>query len=121
MSRKISRKGLIKKMDSLVSKYVISRDKRCVLCASTRQLGNGHLFSRRHFSTRWDTQEDGNCQTQCWPCNFKHVRNTYPYQNWYINKFGKSKYDALYRRWNSVSRMTMPQLREKLEKLPLAK
>jgi len=94
-----------KKLDNLVSAYIRNRDKQCVICGSTNQLTNGHLFSRRHNSLRWDIRPDGNCHTQCWPCNYKHVRDAVPYFNWYIKKFGKRKFDALYKEWNGICQL----------------
>jgi hypothetical protein len=96
-----SRKYLIKKLDGLISKFVIKRDKRCVVCASTKQLGCGHVFSRSHYSTRWDLS---NCFCQCWACNYRHkVGDPMVYYNWFQKKFGRKKFEALYNRWKEES------------------
>lgn len=97
--KKPSRKTLVKKLDQAVSLYIRNRDKACVVCGSSERLNNGHLFSRTAYSTRWDVTEDGNCHAQCWPCNFRHERDAYPFNNWYIMKFGKDKWDELHRRY----------------------
>ena len=112
MPRKISKKGIVKKLNKIVSDYVIWRDKKCVTCGSTQKLGNGHLFSRSHQATKWDITDDGNCHCQCWPCNYLHVHNKYPYEKWYQAKFSMEKYDALYRRWNTVTSYKLWQLIE---------
>ena len=78
--RKISRKGLVKKLDKLVSQIVILRDKKCVVCGSTNRLGCGHLFTRRYYSTRWDLQY---CYAHCWKCNFKNELDRYPFTYFY--------------------------------------
>lgn len=93
VKRKISRKGLVKKLDKLVSQIVILRDGKCVTCGSTNRLGCGHLFSRIAYSTRWDLD---NTFAQCWGCNYKHEYDPYPLTNYYITKFGKPRYDALH-------------------------
>lgn len=97
--KKPSRKTLVKKLDEAVSLYIRNRDKKCVVCGSTERLTNGHIFSRVAYSTRWDVSDDGNCHAQCWPCNFRHERDAYPYNNWYIINFGKDKWDELHRRY----------------------
>src|ERR1035437_7794925 len=92
-TRKISRKGLVKKLDKAVSVSVIERDKKCVTCDSTDRLGCGHLFSRVAYSTRWDLM---NCYAQCWPCNFRHEFDPYPLTNYFINKYGQDTYQVLH-------------------------
>jgi len=99
--KKPSRKTLVKKLDQAVSLYIRNRDKACVVCGAVDKLNNGHLFSRIAYSTRWDVTEDGNCHAQCWPCNFRHERDSYPFNNWYIMKFGKDKWDELHRRYST--------------------
>ena len=53
MPRKISRKGLVRKLDKFFSLYIRQRDA-------------GHFCSRRHYSTRWNTL---NVFEQCKKCN----------------------------------------------------
>lgn len=114
--KKISRKGLIKKLDDLVSEIVVKRDKKCVVCGSTKKLGNGHVFSRRHLATRWDITPDGNCHCQCWACNYRHVTDTVPYHRWYQDKFGMKKFDELYERWQTTTHYKTHDLLELMQK-----
>tara|TARA_X000001036_G_scaffold334292_1_gene313204 strand:+ start:3505 stop:3882 length:378 start_codon:yes stop_codon:yes gene_type:complete len=93
MPRKPSRKTLIKKLDAVFSKYIRARDKYCVICGSSDQANNGHLFSRRHYATRWS---ELNCNQQCYPCNFKHTMDFVPYTQWFIKKHGQEVFDELY-------------------------
>lgn len=93
--KKVNRKLLIKNLDSLVSKIVRLQEPQCVVCGSTEKCGNGHVFSRKSYSTRWDIRKDGNCHNQCWSCNYRHVTDQYPYFDWYISKFGKNRFDEL--------------------------
>ena len=110
--RKISRKGIIKKLDALVTKITLAREPVDVMDGSSVQLGVGHIFSRKHLATRWDVTPDGNCHTQAWANNYRHVYNTYPYNTWYIKKFGQKKFDELYQRWNKVTKISTAELVE---------
>ena len=110
MKSKTDRKKLIKMLDKLVSEYIRNRDMRCVICHTKERLTNGHLFSRTHYSTRWDVHEGGNCACQCGPCNMSHEFNAGPFTSWYINKFGIEMYDTLLQRHNKVSKLKDAQL-----------
>lgn len=117
---KITRKGLIKKIDHLVTQILLKKERSCVTCGSTKQLGAGHIFSRKHLATRFDIEDRGNVHIQCWNCNYKHVYDTYPYNRWYVKKFGEKDFDNLYDRWNQVTKIKQFQLeimREELEKV----
>jgi hypothetical protein len=59
-------KPIVKQLDSLVSKIVIARDKKCVLCGSKTGLGCGHFIKRRYYGVRWDLR---NCNCLCNLCN----------------------------------------------------
>ena len=73
--RKISRKGLIKKLDTIFSLYIRLRKSdqkgiaECYTCGTKKhykELQCGHFQSRKHYATRW---EESNCQIQCYSCN----------------------------------------------------
>jgi hypothetical protein len=115
--RKITRKGIIKKLDKRVTEITIEREPACVMCGSTEQLGNGHVFSRGHQILRWDVRPDGNCHTQCWAHNYGHVHNTYPYYHWYIEKFGQKRWDELYSEWERTSNFKVWELVELYKEL----
>ena len=118
ISDSVRRKRIVKKLDDLVSDIVIARDKRCVMCGSTTQLGNGHLFSRKHYSLRWDIREDGNCHCQCWKHNFAHSQSDHvPYDTWYQWKFGIKRFLELHNEWKSVCKLKTYELEELYEKL----
>jgi len=107
MPRKISRKGLIKKLDKLVSEIVIARDKNCATCGSKDKLGCGHLFTRQAYSTRWDLD---NCFAQCWNCNYLHEYDPHPLTSYFIGKFGIDKYDELHRTFRAATPIKTWQL-----------
>ena len=63
MPRKISRKGLVRKLDKFFSLYIRQRNAidgyvKCVTCNTLKhwkEVDAGHFCSRRHYSTRWNT------------------------------------------------------------------
>jgi hypothetical protein len=114
--KKITRKGIIKKLDKVVSEITLKREPKCVMCGSKEQLGNGHLFSRTHYSLRWDVREDGNCHTQCWKHNFAHSQSDHvPYDTWYQWKFGIKRFLELHNEWEQVTKFKTYQLEELYE------
>jgi hypothetical protein len=72
---KITRKGIVRKLDAIVKQIVIARDGKCIVCGTTQNLTPGHLFSRVAYSTRWDLD---NVYAQCLNCNFRHESDPYP-------------------------------------------
>lgn len=108
---------LKKKIDRLFSEYIRLRDgNTCVLCGSSEHPQCGHLFSRVALSTRWDPE---NSYCQCSGCNLRHEHDSYPYNNWFITKFGKEKWDELHRKWNTVRQWTMQELEDEELKLKM--
>jgi len=110
VAKKVIRKRLVKELDKIVSQIVIKRDEKCVTCGSKEQLTCGHIFSRSHYSTRWNLK---NCHAQCWPCNYKYkMQDTIFYYNWYVNTFGLDEAKALYEEWKTIRKFTDLQLQE---------
>ncbi len=96
--RKITRKGLVRKLDKLVSQYIIARDKKCVNCGSRTNLTGGHLFSRVAYSTRWEVR---NVFCQCVSCNMRHEYDPFPLTSYFIEKYGMKEYDSLHRQYST--------------------
>ena len=107
-----TRKKLVKRLDDLTSAIVRLNESQCVVCGSTTQMGNGHVFSRKSYSIRWDLRSDGNCHNQCWSCNYRHVTDQYPYFDWYIKKFGQKRFDELRREFKTTRILKDWQLEE---------
>ena len=103
-------KKLVEKLDKVVREIIKARDKKCVTCGNTQGLQCGHLFSRSAFSTRWDLR---NCNAQCYPCNFRHELDSYPYNKWFITKYGQKEWDRLHLRYSTAERWTEVRLQEK--------
>mgnify|MGYP001579536183 CR=1 FL=1 len=124
MKKKLSgpklRKKLIRELDALVAQIVKSRDLVCVICPPQAPkdtvMDCGHLFSRRYHSTRWELL---NTHTQCRYHNSLHRFDTHPYNSWFIQKYGKDKWDALYKQAHTPHQFKTWELEELKEKLTL--
>ena len=74
MPKKLTRKSLIKKLDTIFSEYIRRRYAEnevatCVTCGKKdhwKKLQAGHFMSRKHYATRWDPD---NVEVQCSGCN----------------------------------------------------
>ena len=110
--KKPSRKSIVKRLDAIMSLYIRARDKYCVLCGTSENLTNGHLFSRVAYSTRWD---EGNCFCQCASHNLAHEYNPHTFINWYIVHFGLEAYQALLEKHNTVKKFSNYELLELCE------
>jgi hypothetical protein len=113
--RKPTRKGLVKKLDAIVSLIVRARDKRCVTCGSAERLQCGHLITRSKHKVRWSLT---NCNCQCASCNLSHEYNPHPYTQWFIERYGLQSYKDLIRESNNDGmRFSDLDLKNKLEYL----
>ena len=108
-TRKISHKGLVRKLDDLFSKYIRKRDVftqnsigvticKCCTCEQFKIDENGDIHAG-HFQKRgkWNTRYDErNVNAQCKACNtFKGGRD-FEYGLYIDNKYGKGTAEALY-------------------------
>lgn len=116
--RKITRKGLVKALDTVVSLIVRLRDKRCVVCGSKEDLTCGHLITRSKYKVRWNLK---NCHAQCRGCNLSHEYNPHPFTQWFISVFGFQDYKDLIRESNNdgyrFSDFELKQLLLKLDEI----
>ncbi len=99
MARKITRKGLIKKLDKVFSEYIRQRTANkngyvsCVTCGKTdhwKNMDAGHFISRKHLSTRW---HDQNVQVQCKSCNVFRYGEQYKFSLWLGSDTSRALYD----------------------------
>ena len=112
-----TRKTLVRLLDSAVSRFIRQRDGKCVLCGSTEKLTNGHVFSRAHYSTRWDTRPNGDCHCQCMGCNLVHEHDPFLYYRWYVEQFGWDRLNALHDEWKPSSSLTTQDLEQRLKEV----
>lgn len=115
--KKISRSGLVKKLDAVFSQYIRERDQNiCFTCNKVKGPDDvmtcGHLFSRVAYSTRWD-EENASCQ--CWPCNFKHEFDFEPYRRKFVKRHGAKKYNSLYVKFKTAKKYANWELEELVE------
>ena len=100
--RKLTNKGLTRKLDDKVREYVRARDLdwrgygKCFSCSKTlskERLQVGHYISRRHHSVRWSLQ---NCHLQCVTCNGFRGGNLDEYALALTRKYGKEILERLH-------------------------
>jgi hypothetical protein len=103
------RKALIAELDRLFSLYIRWRDGRCVQCGATENLTCGHLFSRAHYRTRWDEK---NAAAQCAGHNLRHEHDFYPFEQYFVNKYGREAVDSLHRLWITPIRLSRADLED---------
>lgn len=108
---------LKKKLDKKFSEYIRLRDNfTCVLCGNKERPQCGHVFSRSSHNTRWDEK---NSFCQCSGCNMRHEFDPYPYNNWFIEKFGKDAWDQMHQKWNTVRQWSMQELEDEIARLDI--
>ena len=112
-----TRKTLVRLLDSAVSRFIRQRDGECVLCGSKEKLTNGHVFSRAHYSTRWDTRPDGDCHCQCMGCNLVHEHDPFLFFRWYAEKFGWDQLAKLHDEWKVPSDLSIQDLEQRLKEV----
>ena len=105
--RKLSRRGLVGKLDKTFSEFIRKRDGHCVVCGRRENLTCGHLFSRIAYSTRWD---EANAYGQCAGCNLRHEHDAYPFTKWFLKKFGQRAWDDLHRKYSTIKKFTNQDL-----------
>jgi len=126
--RKITRKGLIRKLDAIVKEIVFARDRECVTCPLWMEIKKdnptphtpsnimqpGHFITRGAKSIRWDLR---NVYKQCRTCNFLHEHHPEVLANYVVNTLGVKEFEKLVFDGNQFKRWLMPELEELYEKL----
>ncbi len=99
MARKVTRKGLIKKLDKVFSEYIRKRTANangyvnCVTCGKVdfwKNMDAGHFVSRKYLNTRWNEE---NVQVQCKSCNVFRYGEQYKFSLWLGAEKSKELYD----------------------------
>ena len=117
MAKKLSRSKLIKKLDTIFSKYIRQRDAKkeiatCFTCgkkAHWKKLQNGHFQSRRFYATRWD---EINCQVQCAGCNVFKYGEQFTFGLNLDSKFGAGTAQRLHTKARVITKLSSPDIEE---------
>ena len=117
MAKKLSRSKLIKKLDTIFSKYIRQRDAKkeiatCFTCgkkAHWKKLQNGHFQSRRFYSTRWDEM---NCQVQCAGCNVFKYGEQFTFGLNLDSKFGAGTAQRLHTKARVITKLSTTDIEE---------
>ena len=107
-----TRKRLINQLDRVFSRYIRLRDGACVICGSRENLNAGHIITRSVYSVRWDEE---NVWAQCRGCNFLHEHRPEIFITWFINRFGRKKWEALLRRSRTLKKWQNYELTEMIQ------
>ena len=83
--RKIRKGSAKNRAWNAFSKYIRSRDKRCVTCGSASYLQAGHFIGGRHLSLLFDER---NTHAQCYGCNVGKKGNMVEYYEFMVKKYG---------------------------------
>lgn len=103
--KKVSRKALVSKLDKVFSLYIRRRYGDIAICVTCGAMANykymqaGHFMSRRHMSTRWNSE---NVQVQCAKCNIWEQGQQYAYSKF----LGEEKSEELFKLSKEVVRFT---------------
>ena len=120
MPRKISRKGLVKKLDKVFSIYIRTRlakenQVQCVTCGVRKhwkEVDAGHFVSRRHYATRWNHQ---NVHVQCKKCNGFHGGQNYIMGKYIDKTYGEGTADELITMSRQIKKFTDQDLKDLIE------
>lgn len=106
--RKLTKKGLEKKLDTLVKNIVFARDGSCVTCPLWKEMkpdhvGSsvmqpGHFITRSAKSVKWDLR---NVYQQCRTCNFLHEYHPEVMANYVLSVLDIAGFEDLVRDGNT--------------------
>jgi len=120
--RKISRKGLVKKLDTIFSIYIRLRKAddlgivSCYTCGKKdyyKKMQCGHFMSRKYYSTRW---EELNCQVQCYSCNVMRYGEQYKYGLELQKEYGKDLPEELLTMSRQIVKFSNDDLLDKINR-----
>jgi hypothetical protein len=116
MTKKVSRKSLVEKLDKVFSiyirrRYAVNDIAKCVTCGKEdnwKSLQCGHFMSRKHLSTRWN---EDNCQVQCAGCNVFRYGEQYKFSLYLGDKLS----EQLHIQSKQICKFTDVELQEKID------
>jgi len=118
MPKKISQKGLTRKLDRIWSQIIKQRANfRCERCGSPDHLNAHHIQSRAIFSTRWSL-ENGVCL--CAHCHMFSPEAAHKspllFIEWVRKTRGSERYDALIKEFHNVQKVDKEEILTELLK-----
>ena len=120
MTKKPSRKSIVKKLDKVFSQYIrrrfaVNEIAKCVTCgkqAHWKELQAGHFMSRKHYSTRWD---ETNVQVQCSGCNVFRYGEQFKFGMYLEDAYGKGTAESLQNKSREIAKFSDIHLKEMIE------
>lgn len=119
--KKLSRSKIVKKLDSIFSKYIRQRNAingvaECFTCGKKdnwKKLQCGHFQSRRFYSTRWD---ETNCQVQCAGCNVFRYGEQFKFSVNLDSRFGNGTSARLETKAKEILKISTHELEDMIKK-----
>jgi len=119
--KKLSRSKVVKKLDSIFSKYIRQRNAingvaECFTCGKKddwKKLQCGHFQSRRFYSTRWD---ETNCQVQCAGCNVFRYGEQFKFSVNLDSRFGNGTSARLETKAKEILKISTHELEDMIKK-----
>ena len=117
----MTKKKLSKKLDVIFSKYIrwyyadANGYVECYTCGVTKpvkEMQCGHFQSRRHYATRWHTD---NCRVQCQKCNIWEQGQQFIFCNKLNAEIGNVKFNELIQLSNTTVKYTQQDYLDMLE------
>jgi len=120
-NKKVSRSKLVKKLDTIFSKYIrlknsVDEKATCFTCGKVdhwKKLQNGHFQSRKHYSTRWD---EVNCQVQCAGCNVFKYGEQYKFSVNLDAKYGQGTAEDLSIKAQQIIKLSNFEIEDMIKK-----
>lgn len=109
--RKITKRGLTRKLDKIVSEIVRARG-YCAWCKKTEGLECCHIFSRKYRSVRWDMD---NLVCLCHSHHFYSHSNPLLFAEFIKDYLGKDKYIFLKQKARMIHKWTLEEMSELLQ------
>ena len=119
--KKLSRSKVVKKLDSIFSKYIRQRNAingvaECFTCGKKddwKKLQCGHFQSRRFYATRWD---ETNCQVQCAGCNVFRYGEQFKFSVNLDSRFGNGTSARLETKAKEILKISTHELEDMIKK-----